>query len=384
MEFSTDTALGTWVSPEPRTLISMSITVKANSPADFLALIPHLVGFDPVNSVVLVAFRGVGTCGVLRLDLPTSPVVHKRLATHAVGILCKIPDVDAVGVIICTEEKFGASTTPPLAEFATTMIARLRQSGLSLRGALCRAGDGWGSYFDSSGPAGGHPLSDIERSEIAAGLPDVFFDVADPPDAPIAARRRVARQLARYRDLAQGGLSHPEFEPLDDVALFVERALDWDEHGFSQSAAFLLFLLQSPPSRDATMLQWATNLALGDELWEHADDPPGGDPEWDETSGNLMLGIGPRPDPERVLRAISLLLRLVAVASKPARPALLCMLAWLNWALGRGTIGGRHVDAALAIAPEYGMAQLLSTMLGNGMQPEWAFARPIGEGIARA
>jgi hypothetical protein len=362
----------------------MSIMVKANSPSDFLALVPHLVGFDPVNSVVLVAFRGTGTCGVLRLDLPSAPVVHKRLATHAVGILCKIPDVEAVGVIICTEEKFGASATPPLSEFATTMISRLRQSGLALRGALCRAGDGWGSYFDSAGPVGGHPLSDIERSEIATGLPDTLFDVADPPDAPIMERRRVARQLARYRDLARGGLSHPDFAALDDIALFVEQALEWDEHEFSERAAFLLFLLQSPPSRDATMLQWATNLAMGDELWEHSRDPVGVDPEWDESSGNLMLGIGPRPDAERLLRAISLLLRLVAVARKPARPPLLCMLAWLNWALGRGTIGGRHVAAALGIAPGYGMAQLLNTVLGNGMQPEWAFTRPMGEGIARA
>lgn len=362
----------------------MTITVKASSPADFLALVPHLVGFDPLNSVVLIAFRGTGTCGVLRLDLPSAPVVHKRLATHAVGILCKIPDVDAVGVIICTNELFGAGSAPPHVEFATTMLARLRQSGIPIRGAFCRAGDGWGSYFDPAGPVGGHSLGDIERSEIAVGLPDTLFDLADPPDAPIAARRRVARQLSRYRDLAQGGVSHPDFAALDDVALFVERALEWNEHAFSESAALLLFLLQSPPSRDATMLQWATSITLGDDLWEHRDDPGGADAGWDETSGNLMLGIGPRPDPERVLRAISLLLRLVSVSGKRARPAILCMLAWLNWALGRGTIGGRHANAALAIAPDYGMALLLKAMLDNGMQPEWAFARPIGEDIARA
>lgn len=82
--------------------------------------------------------------------------------------------------------------------------------------------------------------------------------------------------------------------------------------------------------------------------------------------------------------AIRLLARLVALAGKNARPAPLCMLAWLNWALGRGSIGGRYVDAALAIDPDYGMAQVLNAMLGSGLLPEWAFAKPIEGSIADA
>jgi hypothetical protein len=95
-----------------------------------------------------------------------------------------------------------------------------------------------------------------------------------------------------------------------------------------------------------------------------------------ETSPNLMLGQGPRPDPDRIERGIKLLRTVVSRAEDVERLAPLCMLAWLNWALGRGTRAGHYIDEARAIDPSYGMAELLDTMLSNGMMPEWAFAVP--------
>ncbi|GAB2461743.1 hypothetical protein HD599_001011 [Conyzicola lurida] len=49
------------------------------------------------------------------------------------------------------------------------------------------------------------------------------------------------------------------------------------------------------------------------------------------------------------------------------------MLAWLNWALGRSSVAHRFVVAAAEIDDEYGLVEIISTMLDRGFLPEWAF-----------
>ncbi|HEV7623132.1 MAG TPA: DUF4192 family protein, partial [Amnibacterium sp.] len=55
----------------------MTEIVKAARPVDFLRLVPRLVGFRPIESVVLVAFTGKRTQAAMRFDLPDTddPVV---------------------------------------------------------------------------------------------------------------------------------------------------------------------------------------------------------------------------------------------------------------------------------------------------------------------
>src|SRR5690554_270703 len=369
----------------------MSVIVKANGPADLLAMTPSLVGFTPQQSFVLLAFRGKRTCGAMRFNLPTSTseAVLKRIATSAVGTLCRITGVDGVVVAIYTDESIGADGLPH-DEFADVLGRRLHFSGIDVREMVCRASNGWGSYFDAETPVGGHPLSDIANSPVVANLPPEALpdDAATSvrvPDAPLAERKRVKKALARYRELAASlkddtGAVPAELQPLDDLTEFVERALEWDESATRANDALLLFALQGPPIRDLTMLQWASNLAMGDVILDEAE-------RWSrsggtltkadvETSPNLMLGQGPRPDPDRIERGIQLLQTVVSRAEDVERLAPLCMLAWLNWALGRATRAGRHIDEARAIDPNYGMAELLDTILSNGMMPEWAFAEP--------
>ena len=63
--------------------------------------------------------------------------------------------------------------------------------------------------------------------------------------------------------------------------------------------------------------------------------------------------------------------------SRCCEQPLLASLGWLSWALGRGSVAGEYVRRAREADPEYGFAELLDTMLGNGMLPEWAFDRAV-------
>lgn len=385
--------------------------VKTSKPSDFLALVPELVGFQPENSVALVAFRGNRTCGALRFNLPEPGApepVRKRIATTMIGMLCKIPGVDAVVPVVYTDDCFAESAGIPHRAFISTLQKRCGLSGFLVRDAFCVGADGWGSFLDPECPVGGHPLDEIATRPAGTGesgseRPALgsLASWADLPTVDLATKERLARLLRRYQRLASDPGTVPELIDLVDYVLdpvsIAETALTWVPASLEPAeAALLLFLVQGPATRDQMMLQFAFGEEAGIEAFEvnayyaALQRDSGGlsmdevvrqemerqptHPQW---SSNLMMGwTTTRPDPARIEAAIAVLKVAVAMAPRSARPAPLCMLAWLSWALGRGSVAGIFIDQALRIDPRYSMALLLDTVLGTGHLPDWAYAVP--------
>ncbi len=388
----------------------MTQTLRVRGPADFLALIPALMGGTPQESVVLLLTRRDGHNGVLRADIPatTSTAILKRCATQLMGMLCRVPDVDAVTIVVFTNDPI--ESVLPHVGWAEILAKRTEQMGFRIHEVLCRARDGWGSYRDANLPVGGQPLSDIEDAigRMPAGL-SARTDYSQIPLASDSQIERTQRELAYYRALVTmlgdadsnsgvGVGSHAdadaeveaqtervpaELEPLCDLALFVEDALSWEGDEIDARGSLLIFALQGPPARDTTMLQWAYGLALGDQLYDELESLPPGLPFKDSgyTFGaDLILGIGPRPERKRILRGIELLLILVGRAGPTERRPLLCMLGWLNWALGSGTHAAQFVALAREIDSEYGMAELLEMVITVRQLPDWIFIPPTERG----
>jgi hypothetical protein len=207
------------------------------------------------------------------------------------------------------------------------------------------------------------------------------------PEVDLGTAERVARLLVRYRAAAHGAdadtvelgqldLAFVSEEPLPVFPLprLVELALGLDPSRIEdRDAALLLWLLQRPVGRDAVMLQFAFGPAAGFRVLFGEAAFIDGDDSGVRESAALLFGEGPRPDPIRITTGITILTAVTARAPKSARPAPLCVLAWLHWALGRGSVAGLLVEQALAIDPDYGFARLLLTMLDAGRLPEWAF-----------
>lgn len=382
--------------------------VKAQNAQDFLALVPQLLGFIPETSAVLVAFRGNRTCGALRFNLPpqdASPKVYKRIATTLAGMLCKIPGADAVVPVIYTDDSFGQAPGIPSERFAEILNRRLELSGFLVRDSLCVSADAWGSYLDPQCPAQGHPLSDIAASEVNEAVAGAEHPLgrlqtgAETVAVDLASKERLARIYRRYHRLIMRAENAPALFPtlgfVLDPVMIAEAALTWRNPPTEEDAAALLALVQSPPNRDQIMVQFAfgreegvrayeinrryallqyeTGRSLDDLVTEELN---AGDPTAQHT-GDIMLGLQrARPDADRIRLAITLLRTVVAMAPRSARPAPLCMLAWLSWALGSGSLAGFFVDQALAIDSQYSMATLLDLLLRSGHLPEWAFLVP--------
>jgi hypothetical protein len=372
----------------------MTTLIQASDASDFLALVPVLSGFEPRNSVVLVAFRGSRSCGALRVDLPPEDApapVRKAFATTALGMICRVPGVDALVPVVYTDDTFEEFGGLPRRSLMTNLTTRARHGGFLVRDALCVAADGWGSYLGDC-PRAGNPLTSIleaaaRQNEDGAPQRPTLLDLeaeSTLAQADLVTRERVAR---RFREL--GVLrDSAELAP----ALYWEYSFDGDVVGFAddlisvptleeddeiKDAALLGLLVQSPAVRDVFLITWGWGPAAGDEcaltqrMFTDGEDisaMPG--------AGALGGWDMPRPDPQRIQRALSILRYAAARLPRSATPPLLTMIGWLYWALGAGSIAAKWVEQALAVDPNFGLADLLDTMLSAGHLPDWAFEVP--------
>ena len=397
----------------------MTVIMKATGPADLLSLFPALLGFPPQNSVVLLAFRGKRTCGTLRVDLPSPqhPEVFARMALGAIGTVCKIPGADGVAFGVFTPDAFGSSASVPRHDFADVLLDRIADSGLDMKDALCRGSDGWGSYLDNDVPNGGRSLSELNDLPPEELPPHpVDSDGRDLPDrvpSAGAGQRRQMRDRLDAFDAAIGRIEflcrrHPDatddqidamlageselIAPTLDFAKFTEGALTWTPRMLDDLGAMLLHGITRPAVRDDTMLQWAFT-PDGPALNEAPRLSGRGAPTRSRRRtrartrtgtrraaavvniGDRMTGFGPRPDPDRMLRAIDILLHLIARADDRDRLAPLCMVAWLNWGLGRASHAAKYIGEVRAIDPGYGMGEVLTGVFTVYPLPEWAFAQ---------
>lgn len=385
----------------------MSITVKAADAAQFLAFVPRLLGCTPRESLVLVPLASGRSVGALRVDLPPADAVES-VASAAIGMLCRVAEVDAFAAVVYTDAAIGSSEddlshspptgrTPRLPGGALIDALRVRADACGLRivDLLTVASDGWGSHDDDELPPGGRPLRSIRVPAAAAGALAASGAVARGDQASGAAlprvgqpaRRAVAEAISSLGAALETVCGVPastrratRIDPaaleavgeLDDLACLFEEALCWSTPLAPMRAAMLGWCLARPALRDIALVQWATDQDGGDvateaqRRWEAGEDYP-------SDLAEVMWGDGYRPDPDRLGTALTLAREVAALVPKAMRPGPLSMCAWLAWALGRSTHADRYAAMALSIDRRHGLAGIVRTFVNAGHLPDWAF-----------
>jgi hypothetical protein len=284
-------------------------------------------------------------------------------------------------------------------------MTRAHTAGFDVKEALCIASDGWGSYFDHVDGAPPRPLALIDDSPVHDDSLISRLDLSTPgeraelPPDDEARRTATAAALDRWRSALAGGGGPPlpngasggtiVLDDWSNPVGLAEVALSLDPDELDPSdAAVIVLATQNPCNRDVLLFDWAWNAEIGRAT--HRLNLRFQRGERTSESDPCALGLAgmnmPVPDPARMRRAIALLRRLTADAPTRDRPPLFTMLAWLHWALGSGSTAGLFIEAARGIDWSYGLAELLDTMLADGMLPEWVFDRrhpddvPVDEG----
>lgn len=335
--------------------------VKLHDPGQLIAAVPHLLGFCPADSVVLIshtgpAGRSVGT--VLRGDIPP-PGRDREFAAELVGALGGEDVIGATAVVVGRGPGgHPAGTGPARGELVAAVRGALAEAGLRLLHALwvpeIKAGTAWSCYGqDCAGslpdPTGTVLAAASARAGVVTfGSRGAMADLLEPDDQGAIERRSrlldaaadaaepVPRTAAAFRDgCAQLRSSFGRFRDGEPIAQ--------DEEVIRLAVA-----LMEPRVRDAGLAMahpaGAEHVAVAERLW-------------------LAL-VRATPAPER------------------AQPA--CLLGYSAYVRGDGALAGMAFDNALEADPGNVLAGLLWRALRHGMPPKRLAELGRGETSAAA
>lgn len=402
----------------PRTAAAAPHVLACGTPADFLSVLPHLLGFEPRSSLAVVRFVGTRSREVLRMDLPpdespghvdalldtvrtaldslagedhgsgagpaapTGSHADEHAAEHTAehtGARASAEPAARVslGIALFTEVRF-AGGGPPWQRLAARLRARLPRAGYPVRELCCRAPDGWVSYLADTWPRSGRPLSELALAPVAlsaalqaGALPDQRVLGRIPRAAP-EQLRAVAAALGSHLGEAPL-LQHP---PLGDP--------EW----LARADALAQSLRRSAPLRPAHTARliaelrdhrvWAaTALGILSTRSFSARLSPGGATERrlaalpvdDATPGawslyRLLALLSPQfTDRPRLLSVRARLAEVIAECPPAHRAPLYAFSAWVWWLSGMQSVAEQHVTAAERSSPADPLVPMLRTLI---------------------
>jgi hypothetical protein len=345
--------------------------------AGFLAVVPHLLGFHPSQSMVVVGLdaRRGRVMLAFRYDLPDppDPARSQEITEHAIAVFRN----RRIKTAIAAGYGPGALVTP----VAEPLRAGLRGAGIALRDLL-RVQDGRyfsylctnpgccppdGVQFDVSG----HPAV---AALTAAGMPALpgrgaLAASLAPPAGPAAdsMRRATERALLRTEELIASSrvpASAPSRAPASArspgsaspgpaSAPSPAPGSLWPvvEAGREAVRSAIRIYRRGGQITDHDQLAWLSvtiaDLRVRDDAWA-------------------------RMDPRHRAEHRRLWTDVVRHACEPYVPAPASLLAFTAWQSGDGALANVAIERALAADPEYSMAHLLGQALDAGLPPSAA------------
>lgn len=316
-------------------------SVRLSSPGELLAGVPHLLGFAPHDSLVLIALKGsrASTVGLtLRADLPP-PEEYRPLAEQ---VLRPMLSNRAKAMFVVLVGGGSPSTDDPHpgdlphAGLVDVVEDVLSEAGVPVAHALwtrrVEPGEPWYCYDlpDCRGE-----LEDPKRSALAAATAlagvltfdsrEEFAGQLDAVDEDALARR------SAMLDAVLAGT-----EPMPDTA----ASFAWIRAGIDE-------LDTRQPLRDEQVVELAIALT-------------------DHVARDACLYFA---DPEQAARAERLWSTLVREVPEPERAEPACLLAFSAYLRGDGALAGIALDLAEDADPMHQLSVLLREILDRGLPP---------------
>jgi hypothetical protein len=325
--------------------------IQVGGPDGVLAVVPHLLGFYPSSSIVVLGIGGPRRQVRLafRYDLPDppDPCLSAEIAAHACAVLGRQRIAAAVVIGYGT----GRLVTP----VADILGQELRSADIALRDLL-RVEDGrYWSYLchdPQCCPAEGvpfevrtHPAAIALRDAGLAVLPDrasLARTLAPLPGAIASMSAATDRALRRAEQLMAEAMSLPGG---GDALRLVTDA------GRQAVKAAIAVYRGGGEVTDHDQIAWLAlalaDLRVRDDAWARMD------PEFSAAHRRLWADV-------------------VRHATARYLPAPAALLAFTAWQSGDGALAGVAIERALAADPGYSMALLLAEAIHAGLPPSAA------------
>ena len=315
--------------------------IRITESADLLAAVPHLLGFHPTDSLVVIGLQGREPMSIgltLRVDLP--PPRHYDLLADQLSL--PLAERDTNGVVLVIVGGPGSADDPPCRPLMAHLESAFADLGIPVVHRLwtprIAGGIRWLCYDDL---ACGGVLPDPTATPLAAAavvagavtMPSREAVVATlAPDAPATLARRarlldaVSRGSEPGSDSVQLGLDR-----LTTIRAAVDSAIEEPPFLTDEDVLVLMDALADHRVRDACLIQDDEEHRLGAErLWTAL--------------------VRATPSPER------------------AEPA--SLLAFYTYLRGDGVLAGIALEQAEKADPGHRLTILLRESLQSGLPPQ--------------
>ena len=360
----------------------MTTTIRLRGPADIITVLPYHLGYQPTESLVVVALtqNRIGMVG--RIDLPPTDVDPDLVALELLPVVRR-ERPDAV-VLVAFESSFGQSEATSVAmrdaiqEAGIRVVERLvvregRWWSLDCDGDCCPT-EGAPVQTDDEVPAvsdyivrGRRPAG--SRAALAARLahrPDpeqdarcaaFIHDLATARRSRSALqrrRRRMLRHWARILDLSTAGPDSVGAPPPRD-----DEAWAWAVVSLLDVAVRdLLIAWLCPGTLDLAVFPASLRRLAESELPPRSSLPDGAADDDDGEGGEVAA--------EGLVDRLAMVCR---AAPPELSPGPLTVLAHVVWWHGDGALARTALDRALAVDPDYRLAALLERMVDIAARP---------------
>jgi hypothetical protein len=330
-----------------------TLTIRTNRPGDAIAAAHYQLGYAPTNSLVTMSLRGasrrIGL--VARIDLDDAADAATSLAEHMTR-----DGASAVIVVAYTDDRSAAL------EAANPVITALGDLAFE---AMRVSSTGYGPLLVACEE---FPLSDITDSVIAAEMIGTGIALmADragllPQQAPVGARTAALAEAER-----RAGDGSPS--PAEAFALW-RAASNGDVIDSPAAYGALGAALVRRNVRDAVLTAFlpATPAGLPEKV---ADGTADSEAIADALGALLNRDKGQAPGTEADTFE-KILAQVIAHTHDGAHaPAAWTLWGLIQWWRGNGGAANDALKAALAIDPDYSLANLLTATLSMGIAPGW-------------
>ncbi|HEX9030230.1 MAG TPA: DUF4192 domain-containing protein [Streptosporangiaceae bacterium] len=337
--------------PAPGPAPGLRCRVRVGSADGVLAIVPHLLGFNPADSLVVLGIGGphARIRVTFRYDLPEPPdsELAADIAAHAASVLAR----QALTIAVVIGYGRGAVVTPVV----DVVIPALLEAGVIVHDVLRVEDRRYWSYvcgdpaccppegvpFDPAAHPAASALSEAgltvrsDRAELAGTLAPAAESAQSMARAVDRARRRAA-QLIEDTIAVSGACD--VFQPVADAG---RRSVRKAVARYRREGALT----------DHDEIAWLgltlTDLRVRDDAWA-------------------------RMDPSCTVAHLRLWTDLVRLLPAELVPAPAALLAFTAWQAGDGALASIAIERALDADPEYSMALLVAEALHAGLPPSAA------------
>jgi len=322
---------------------------RVRSPGDLIDLIPYLLGFHPMSSLVLIGLHEGRVAATARADLDDIAASQVQLSDTIQLVVGSKAD-QLIAAIYDNGAQIGSNGSTITHGDIIRALGRLADTaGLRLVDALLVARGRWRSYLcddEQCCPPNGTLLagnaSVAAATAIYAGLvalPDRSDVTALLDPFPIEQREALEPLIAHYENSAAGAI-------LDGRSQRYQRSLKRALFAAARDGDRALFPGQSGSVPDEDVCRFAVALV----------DTPTRDAVWLAIERRQLDGRG-------------LWREIARRAPQPYDAAPLFLYGWVCWRDGSGVLAALAAERALASDPDYRAADLLLGAVRHGLDP---------------